>query len=1465
MLQNKIQVCEVFDVWGLDCMGQFPESRGNKYILVAVDYVSKWVEAQALPTNDVRVVVKFLRQLFARFGIPKALISDRGTHFCNSQLEKALQRYGTTHKLSLTYHPQSNRQTKVTNRAIKRILERSVGYNPKRWSEKLNDALWAFRTAYKTPMGCTPFRLVYGKACHLPVEIEHKAYWALKQCNMDLTITSGSHLMQLNELAELRDGAYENTRIYKERTKKWHDSRLCDDKDFKDAYGVYLGLDMVVLDYLSDLAVRKLTIWYTLKMTLIMADANINAPEAPVAADFPPTRSDEQILPRDKWVPVGKSNCFLDVGQDTIRFDKDKGYSCQLDEQRFYLTKATLRDALQLPSDNSNFIPPPNSNTIISFVNNLGYPNVVRTLSGVMTNDMYRPWRALATIINLCLTGKTSGFERPRAPILQILWEDKINLALHVEGKKKVNPLVIPGYPHASYYPLICGKVAKVQRFLAGEEVSDDDAPPPKPAKGCLGNLSWENFKPLPEVSWHRAKNRYGEEQAMAGLLDSGVGVSEEVSPEMNVQVQEEGQGRTNLGDAGLSQTPSSHVVHAGPNLDHMDLGIAEASSQPNTEQMNDEFTAIAYPKVQENLKLPTEGEVRLKEPTSSTGTLSSMKNLDKDLSFTYQFLVEKSQEDEPEKTNTKAEVQSMVMVPIHQDTSSLPLEERVDKQRNRVHCWETQDLSRLIREQIVEFIDSHEIDQKIEVTVKDLVTASVQHSMRAPLRARFKDLPTSDMKEILLQCIEQLDADKAKERTKKKRASGQTGTSDSVQDPPPPSPSVTTNRGDQSHSSAAPSSSKTTASIEYTAWTTTTSRLTSAASSVPEDILMHEQSDSETQDMGSDDEDSGSRHIPKTGDIGVFIDWFCKKQGTIELKPEHLEGLAYEIVKAFHPNVIHLQFQIEECHKLLTNPVDEGLLRYNVSRPLPLGGPPSQIKAASYPDVRLEQMVPDQMWAKEEYMYDISASYGISHWWFKRHQFYIDRHLANTNRQAIVRTHIRILSVIRIEVFSLYGYDYMIKIVLRRADNQEYTIAESDFKDLYPSDFEDLYLLNLQGHLNHLPPRDKKIISTAVNLWIWNLVIRKRVEDFQLGIKSYQTQLNLTKPHWEATGLEFMHDYKILDSLRAVVFRDRYGMQMIMRFNEIHKFSDGTLQQIDEALDYRVKEFKVNKVNPGLNTSSGESSRTWKALLVDAYEKETTDFFREPNDHIFSVHSLRVLSTLRRSGLRMASTTAKPWQGDSSEFYLITGNYILRRQHKVDDQHHDMPLIYYMEGHTLHFGRREFSLIIDFRFGTDEERFGNLSDDDAIYLCLLLALKVIFMGQLLTFNVDDILFRSTSDLRPTIAEYQSSWWIDNRVYFQEYVPRAPPIREQHSLFETYLSKLKKARKGGNIGFMVSSIGGTSDNSVLAHERNDRRAKLQFTDAFSCMTSDLCDSLNIIFADLIQQHNSDEDIAQDYL
>ncbi|GKA80038.1 hypothetical protein Tco_0786634, partial [Tanacetum coccineum] len=472
----------------------------------------------------------------------------------------------------------------------------------------------------------------------------------------------------------------------------------------------------------------------------------------------------------------------------------------------------------------------------------------------------------------------------------------------------------------------------------------------------------------------------------------------------------------------------------------------------------------------------------------------------------------------------------------------------------------------------------------------------------------------------------EDFDVDKAQEETKKKSkqdslktppgsppsppppplpplgasgASGTTGASDSTQAPPPPPPSSSTYQRGQSTSTAAPSSLKTAASAEYSAWTTIDTRIKHSIIMIPDDLYMDDETITDKQAYSSGEE-VGRDHIPtvnlrqswwkpltedrpaspepawtipssdfpvptnnwafalkntyvpppensllaQTGDIMKFIDWYCKRQGISELTPKDLEGPAYEIVKVFHHDVIHLQFQMEECHKHLTESNLE-YLRYGrkVGRPaLSI----SKMKATYYPDVGLEQLVPDQFWIEKECKYNIAAMYG--------------------DRRA-VRTHMRILSVVRIEVFSMYGYNYMKKIVLRRLISKNNVIAERDFKHCTnPSDFEESDL---------------------------NLVIRHRVEDFQLGIESYQTQLNLTKPRWEATGFEYKHDYTVIDSPRAVTFRDRYGVQMIMRFNEIHKFRC-TLQQIDEALDYRVKEFQINRTNPGMNT------RFWTKKDVD-------------------------------------------------------------------------------------------------------------------------------------------------------------------------------------------------------------------------------------------------------------------------
>nr|GEU35949.1 integrase, catalytic region, zinc finger, CCHC-type, peptidase aspartic, catalytic [Tanacetum cinerariifolium] len=162
-------------------------------------------------------------------------------------------------------------------------------------------------------------------------------------------------------------------------------------------------------------------------------------------------------------------------------------------------------------------------------------------------------------------------------------------------------------------------------------------------------------------------------------------------------------------------------------------------------------------------------------------------------------------------------------------------------------------------------------------------------------------------------------------------------------------------------------------------------------------------------------------------------------------------------------------------------------------------------------------------------------------------------------------------------------------------------------------------------GHLDHLPGSDKRMLSTTVKLWTRDLVIRQWVEDFQLGIKSYQTQLNFTKPGWDAKGYEFKHDYTIIESPRAVVFPVNNNARKIMRFNKIYKYNDGTLTRILEALDYRVKAFKIKLLNPMVFNSL--------------------------------VYSLSALSTLRRFGLRTVSAAAKRCQGDSLEFYQITSS----------------------------------------------------------------------------------------------------------------------------------------------------------------------------------------------------------------
>nr|GEW14024.1 E-beta-farnesene synthase [Tanacetum cinerariifolium] len=1158
--------------------------------------------------------------------------------------------------------------------------------------------------------------------------------------------------------------------------------------------------------------------------------ADMSAPSGQTPAVAPPVRTDDEIFPHNRWVQIGKSKCSLNLDKkqsnpifkiavdllmhtnfyraftasttvpsiyiqqlwDTIQYDKRAGnYRCQLDEQWFVLTKDTLREALQItPINNTQaLVAPLSAEVLVDLVNQLGYPRMVRNVSNIVTNDMFQPWRALTTIINLCLTGKTSGFERPRAPeeftqSIHTFMEDKRNLSRHTTGKKRATLILIPsirftkliihhiqrrhkfhprpdsalhlandkpvpgylkfsakgtkrevfGMPipgrlitadirEASYYQEYQENVAKHKGFQAGEIGSTQDLPAPNPAKPArkpkstaqkappkpsistpprsslksVGASEAEEvpaveprvadeeadyqkaveeslktahavhrdplppvvirepesgkYQPPPEVP-SKGKAKVTEEQVAHDLLSLqkakktqwnntySKGASSNLldhpsmmnplmmcldnQTETDANTLDEGQAGSNPderseGQAGLDpgitrneeQSIPNPVVHAGSDREHMDLDVTKASPQPSTEQLDEGFLATAYPKIQENLKLAVEEQVLLEEPASSSGTLSSLHHLSKNISFRDQFFSDKPLDVDK---NEKTKVESMVNVPIQQATSLISISPMTSP--------------------IID-LSSRPISPKVSIAVSEVVTDVVDWAMQAPLRNRFRDLLEADMKEIfhqrmwetesykthkdhslLFEALENsMNHDQSKElaqdlvearKKKRKRRdmdpNEQAQSSDDEDIESAHIPTVNLRQGwwkpfeEKRPTTPEPARSirSSDVPVPMNNWA---SALASNYSPPPEDSL-----------------------LAQTGDIATFMDWFCKRRGITELKPQDLEGPAYDIVKVFHPNVIHLQYQMEECHKLLTESVDEPILRHNVSKPLPLGGPHGQViiqsdfffnkdleylrygskgrrpalsiskmKAAYYPDAGLEQMVPDHA----------------------------------------VRTHMRILSVVRIKVFSMYGYDYMKKIVLRRADLNEHVIVERDFKYLYPSDFEDMYLLNLQGHLNHLPPKDKKILTTAVNQWTRQLVIRQRVEDFQPGIESYQTQKHLLLSDFE-------------DSVMDPV---------------THKFNPLATQVYSSLRSPKSKRTIESRAKRSSKIISLGHDST---LLASSHNVKSKTDIKSPTHYPcvgFNslVHSLLALSALRRSSLRTASTAAKPCQGDSSEFYLIT------------------------------------------------------------------------------------------------------------------------------------------------------------------------------------------------------------------
>nr|GEY31184.1 hypothetical protein [Tanacetum cinerariifolium] len=744
------------------------------------------------------------------------------------------------------------------------------------------------------------------------------------------------------------------------------------------------------------------------------ADVNVNALAGQAPTMAPPMRTDDQILPHIRWVPIGKSNYYLDVEKS----------------QSNPIYKIDITPV----NNNQAFTSPPSSDALINYVNELGYPKLHK-FHPRPDSLLYMP---------------------NEEPVLRYLKFIAKGTKREVFGMPIHGSLITTDIQEASYYQEYLAKVAMHQRYLASETWSDPDSPTSKPTKTARKPKPIApKADPRPSVSKPVSTKQPEPKSALAKTQGKKCKLTIEISDKLSKAM------KSRPGLVSKKRKPLS-------SLRFVDESVAE--DVPAKEPQVDDEEADVQRALEESVKnmyavpwgplLP----VVIREPESgkyqplpeknpadryifhrrtSTPTGSSGNDESSSLYVGLGLIdsKEESKEDVPRvdargqgeghagsdpvtnlqkpimtKQLQKPKPESMVSVTIQQDMSSIPLmtTPRIDLtsrlESPKVHqllkaiAIETSTTTAIIlpppsqqQQSIANAMMMKRISE-IEHIMANLIQENKRlehetdsyksHEDHMQLYEALEKLMNRDHSEELIK-------DLAKARPSE--ASGSPGASGSSQVPPPPPPPPSTNQ---------------------------------------ENLQMDEDMAPDEQAQSSNDEYIGNAHIPKTGNIAMFIDRFCKRRGITELKPQYMEGPAFEIIKVFYPDKTITTGsppgQVPIQSDFFLNK-DLEYLRYGSKGSRPALSI-SKMKAAYYPDVGLEQMVHDQMWIEDECKYDIAAMYGISHWW-------------------------------------------------------------------------------------------------------------------------------------------------------AIMFRDRYGVQMIMRFNEIYKFSNGTLQQIDEALDYRVKEFKINRMNPGLNT----------------------------------------------------------------------------------------------------------------------------------------------------------------------------------------------------------------------------------------------------------------------------------------
>nr|GEV17224.1 retrovirus-related Pol polyprotein from transposon TNT 1-94 [Tanacetum cinerariifolium] len=790
----------------------------------------------------------------------------------------------------------------------------------------------------------------------------------------------------------------------------------------------------------------------------------------------PPTHIDDQILPHIRWVPIGKSNCYLDVEKS----QSNPIYKIVVDILkhanffRAFTTSSTI-PSIYIQQFWDTRIWEEFTQSIHTFIEdkkNLAQHTHRKKKATLIMILSIR----FTKLIIYHLQRKHKFHPRPDSH-LHLPNEEHVlgYLKFSTKGtKREVFEMPIPGslittdIQGESYYHEYLAKVAKHQRYLTGETGSDPDSSAPKPTKTTKKYkpsapkedlrppvskpASSQQPEPQPAPAKSQGKKRKlvtkisdkpsqarksspglkkprvddeevdvqrALDESLKSIYDAPRGESQarpnpddqdEGHARPNPDEQAEGQAGSNPGDVAASQPLPSLVVHAVPNLEYVDFEVADVSTRPHPKQMDEGFIATAYPKVQENLKLTVEERVILDEPASSTGTLSSLQH------HTLGYSELKPQ---------KSTIDSMLMKRIgeleHIMANLIQENKNLEERMWETNSYKTHEDHMMLYEALEKSMNR----DHSEKLAKDLAEARKKEKKR---HDSLKTPPGSPPRQ----------PPPPPSPASPSRASGSLRASGSSQVQPPPPPCPSTNQEVQSQGSAAPSSSKSVASAEYQAWTTTDTRLRPSVSLTPTDLQMDDDMALDAQAQSFDDEDN--THIPN---VNLWQDWWKPLKEERPATPEPVcsisssdvpvpkknwafalastyspppedsllaqTGPAFELVKVFHPNVIHLQYQMEECHKLLTDSVDDSIIRHNVTKPLPLGGPPGQVtiqskfffnkdlkylrygskgsrpalsiskmKAAYYLGVCLEQIVPDQMWIEAECKYDIALLIGV-------------------------------------------------------------------------------------------------------------------------------------------------------------------------------------------------------------------------------------------------------------------------------------------------------------------------------------------------------------------------------------------------------------------------------------------------------------------------------------------------------